>query len=158
MQVEEMGLEEIVYLENLLEKNYGARIKFKERLFKTPGDKIWVISDEAFELDTSKLRINALGLYFGKLKKNEEIHLSVEGVQLVGKKANKNIVIINEENLKKFLQGLDFSAHKLINCEINSFVLVKFDKDFVGTGILRENYIENVLPKSRRIFIEMKKF
>ncbi|MEM5836132.1 MAG: hypothetical protein QW040_04100 [Candidatus Aenigmatarchaeota archaeon] len=157
MQVKEMSEEEIEHLENLLEKNYGVEIDFEGKLFKTSVEKIWIASKEVFELDSSKLRVNALGLYLGKLKRNEKIQLSVEGAQLVGEKAKKNIAIINEENLEKYLQGFDFSAHKLINCEKNNFVLLKFREDFVGTGILRENYIENILPKARRIFIEVKK-
>jgi NOL1/NOP2/fmu family ribosome biogenesis protein len=157
MQIKEMSKEEIRKLENLLKKNYGARIKFKDKIFKTSEEKIWLISKEALEFDFSKVRVNSAGLYFGKLKRNEKIQLSVEGAQLVGKKARKNIAIIDEENLKKFLQGFDFSAQKLIDCDINNFILIKYGEDFVGTGILRENYIENILPKARRIFLEVKK-
>jgi NOL1/NOP2/fmu family ribosome biogenesis protein len=157
MQIEEMSKEEIEKLENLLEKNYGAKIKFKDKIFKTSEEKIWLISKEALEFDFSKLRVNSAGLYFGKLKRNEKIQLSVEGVQLIGKKAKKNVAIIDEENLKKFLQGFDFSSQKLIDCEINNFILIKYGDDFVGTGILRENYVENILPKARRIFLEVKK-
>ena len=152
-----MSKEEIKRLENLLEKNYGAKIRFKDKIFKTSEEKVWLVSKEALDFDFSKLKVNSVGLYFGKLKRNEKIQLSVEGVQLVGKKAKKNIVIIDEENLKKFLQGFDFSAQKLIDCETNNFVLIKHEDDFIGTGILRENYIENILPKARRIFLEVKK-
>jgi NOL1/NOP2/fmu family ribosome biogenesis protein len=157
MQIKEMSKEEIEKLENLLEKNYGAKIKFKDKIFKTSEEKIWLISKEALDFDFSKLRVNSAGLYFGKLKRNEKIQLSIEGVQLIGKKAKKNVVIIDEENLKKFLQGFDFSSQKLIDCEINNFILIKYEDDFVGTGILRENYVENILPKARRIFLEVKK-
>jgi NOL1/NOP2/fmu family ribosome biogenesis protein len=157
MQIKEMSKEEIDYVKYVLEKNYGAKISFEGKFFKTSEEKIWLVSREVFDLDFSKLRVNSVGLYFGKLKRNEKIQLSIEGSQIVGRKASKNIAIINEENLKKFLQGFDFFAQELINCELNNFVLIKFGEDFVGTGILRENYIENILPKARRIFLEVKK-
>lgn len=157
MQIEKMNKEEIRYLEMVLKKNYGSEIKFEDNLFKSSKEKIWIVSKKAFSINFKKFRINSLGLYLGRLKKNEKIQLSVEGSQLVGKKAKKNIVIIDEKNLIKFLQGFDFKPKKLIDCEKNNFVLIKFKEDFVGTGILRENYVENILPKARRIFIEVKK-
>lgn len=156
MQAKRLNQKEIEKIEKILRKNYGAKIRLKATLFKSSKGKIWMASKEAFSL-VSKLRLNSIGLYFGKLKKNEKIQLSVEGSQLIGKKANKNIASIDEENLEKYLHGLNFSAEKLINCEVNNFVLLRFKQDFIGCGILREGYIENILPKARRIFTKLKK-
>jgi NOL1/NOP2/fmu family ribosome biogenesis protein len=156
MQAKILNKEEVKKIEMILRKNYGARIKFKDVLFKTSREKIWIGTKKAFKF-LNKLRVNSLGLYFGRIKRNEKIQLSIEGSQIVGEKAKKNIVIIDEENLEKFLQGLNFFTKKLIDCELNNFVLVKFKEDFVGSGILRGGYVENILPKARRIFIELKK-
>jgi NOL1/NOP2/fmu family ribosome biogenesis protein len=96
-------------------------------------------------------------MYFGRLKRNEKIQLSVEGSQIVGRLANKNIAIVDDENISRYMEGLDCKWDKLINCEVNNFVLIKNENDFFGSGILREDKIESLVPKARRIMKTMRK-
>ena len=71
---------------------------------------------------------------------------------IVGKKANKNIAIVDEKEAVKFMEGYDVSNFKAINAELHNFIIVKNGKgDVLGTGILREGYIENLIPKARRL-------
>ena len=157
MQIEEMNKKEVEKIEKIIEKNYGVKIKFKDILLKTSKDKIWIVSKDFKKNFFKNLKVNSIGLYFGRLKRNEKIKLSLEGAQLVGKKATKNLVEIDENELISFLQGFNVKKFKEKNAELNNFVVVKFKEDIVGIGILRSGYIENLLPKSRRIYIEIKK-
>lgn len=155
MQIEKINFlknEEIEQIEKIIEKNYGAKIDLKQFLvFKTSEEKIWVASKDISKINLEKLKVNSIGLYIGKLKRNEKIHLSPEGSQIVGRNANKNIVILDELDVKKFMQGLDIKPKKEINCEYHNFVIVKFGDEIIGSSLLTEEKLKNLIPKSRRI-------
>lgn len=155
MQIKEIDFlknEEIKQVEKIVEKNYGTKIDLKQFLvFKSFEEKIWIASKDILKINLEKLRINSIGLYFGKLKRNEKIHLSLEGSQIVGKNANRNIVILDELSTKKFLQGLGVKPQKEMNCEYHNFVIVKFGDEILGSSLLTEEKLKNLIPKSRRI-------
>jgi len=85
------------------------------------------------------------------LKRNKKIKLSIEGALMVGKRAIKNIVFVDEEEAIKFMEGYDVKPKEKVNCELHNFVLVKKNDDILGVGILREGYVENLIPKARRL-------
>ncbi|MEM5815990.1 MAG: hypothetical protein QXL14_03005, partial [Candidatus Aenigmatarchaeota archaeon] len=97
MQVEEMNKNEIQNLEKILVKNYGYSIDFSNfRVFKNKEGKIYLLNKINVNSQIIS-RASYLGLYFGKIKRNEKIQLSVEGSQMIGKYANKNIAILDRE-------------------------------------------------------------
>jgi len=155
MQIKKMkilGKEEIEIIENIIEKNYGTKVELNKFLvLKTFEEKIWLATKNLLDLDLSKLQINSVGMNFGKLKRNDKINLTVEGSQIVGAKATKNIVLLNEENAEKFMQGSDMKPEKEIDCEYHNFAIVKFGEDVLGSSLLTEEGVKNQLPKSRRI-------
>jgi NOL1/NOP2/fmu family ribosome biogenesis protein len=138
-------------IEDLLEKNYGSGFRLRDYIVLiTADDKVWVCSRGLANVDVKNLRrVNAIGMYFGKLKRNEKVQLSIEGSMLVGKTAEKNVCVIDD--VDGWMKGKDvFTECK--NCEKDNFVIVKHKNDFLGSGILREDgRIENILPKSRRM-------
>ncbi len=154
MQIKILNENEIREIEEIIEKNYDCKIDLKNyTVFVTRDEKIWLASKDIKNVSLS--RCYRIGIYFGKIKRNKKIKLSIEGAFLIGKKAKKNIALIDDKEAFKFLQGYDAEAEKLIGCEINNFVLVKNKNDIIGVGILREKngkiYIENLIPKARRI-------
>ncbi|MGC8812062.1 MAG: hypothetical protein ACP5O8_00530 [Candidatus Aenigmatarchaeota archaeon] len=139
-------------VERIIEKNYGAKLSLKEfAVAKDKEEKIWIASKEILNFDFSKLQANSFGLNFGKLKRNEKIHLTVEGSEIVGRLATKNLVILDEEGMIKFMQGLDVKPKEEINCEYHNFVIVKFKDKILGSSLLTEQGLKNMVPKSRRI-------
>lgn len=155
MQAKKMSFlttEEVEEIERIVEKNYGAKISLKEfAVARGKDEKIWIASKEIFTFDLSKLQVNSLGLNFGKLKRNDKIHLTIEGSQIVGKDATKNLALLDEKNAVKFMQGLDVKPKKEINCEYHNFVIVKYKEKILGSSILTEQGLKNMIPKSRRI-------
>lgn len=111
--------------------------------------KIYLINKEIAQVDISQLRIDTYGMYFGEFK-NEQIRLSIEGSQLIGPHATKNILEISKEQSRDWLRGRDLE----IETELSAYVLVKSGKDFFGTGRLKEGKLLNFVPKSRRLKIE----
>ena len=156
MQVKKMNEIEKKEIERIVEKNYGAKIDLSSfDCYINKRNEIYLVSKF---VDEKLITIASYaGMYFGRLKRNEKIQLSVEGSQIVGKLASKNIAIVDDENISRYMEGLTCNWVELINCEINNFVLIKNGNDFFGTGILREDKIESLVPKARRIMKSIKK-
>jgi NOL1/NOP2/fmu family ribosome biogenesis protein len=156
MQAKKMSEEEVNELKRVVEKNYGVILDFSSfDCYINRRNEVYLIVKGISE-DLIKIASFA-GVYFGRLKRNEKIQLSVEGSQIVGKHATKNVAILDDENLARFLEGLKCKWKELINCERNNFVLIKHGNDFFGSGILREDGIESLVPKARRVMRTIKK-
>jgi NOL1/NOP2/fmu family ribosome biogenesis protein len=141
---------EIKEVERIIEKNYGTELNLRKfAVFKTKYDKIWIAYKKIFELQLEKMNVNYIGMYIGKLKRNEKIHLSTEGSQLIGKTATKNVVVLSEA--EKFLSGFNVKPDKEINCDYHNFVIVRTEREILGCSLLIEEGIKNLVPKSRRI-------
>ncbi len=110
------------------------------------GD-IFLISRDVEKLDLERLRIDSLGLYFGQLR-NGELRLSIEGSQIVGKAATKNVVDLNDEEFKLWFGGSDLEKD-YGGC--SGYVLVKHNDDFIGCGKCKDGRILNFVPKARRV-------
>lgn len=156
MQVKEMKFlskKEVRKIEEIIEKNYGVKIDLSEYVVFKSGrrEKIWIVSKDVFSVDLSKLRINAMGMYIGKLKRNDKIHLSIEFAQIIGKNAKKNVALVSKRQAERFVGGGDINFEKGINCEEHNFVLVKYKGYILGVGRLAEGKIDNLVPKSRKI-------
>ncbi len=144
---------ELKSLENLIRKNYGYKFDFSEfTVFLTSEQRVWLI-DKGVNLNLLKTlrRCYMLGMYFGKLKRNNKIKLSIEGAMLIGEKAKKNVVTVNEDEAEKFIYGMNVKPQELIDCELHNFVIVKCSDNVLGCGILREGFVENLTPKARTI-------
>ncbi len=154
MQADEMKFcsdEEKRETESIIARNYGCKFDLGQFcVFKTErGDKVWLCSKKILELDLGGLHINSLGMYLGKLK-GGRINLSIEGSQMVGGRATKNVVIVDDAGARKFIQGFDADAMEKAGCEDGNFVLVKCGGDFFGSGRLSGDRVENMIPKNRR--------
>jgi NOL1/NOP2/fmu family ribosome biogenesis protein len=156
MQVKKMSENEKREIERIVEKNYGAKIDLSSfDCYINNRNEIYFVSKSVKERLISIASF--VGVYFGRLKRNEKIQLSVEGNQIVGKLASRNIAIVDDENISRYMEGLECKWSELINCEVNNFVLIKNGNDFFGSGILREDKIENLVPKARRIMKTIRK-
>ena len=73
--------------------------------------------------------------------------MSIEGSQIIGKMATKNIYKMPDKDLKEWLNGLDLET------DDNSigYKLIKNKDDFYGVGYFRDNKIRNFIPRYRRI-------
>jgi NOL1/NOP2/fmu family ribosome biogenesis protein len=110
---------------------------------------IYISNREVFDLDFSKLRIDVLGLYIGQWR-NNEFRFSIEGSQIVGPHAKKNILELSREASREWLKGKDLD----VQTDCKGFVIVKSGDDFLGCGRIKENRLLNFVPKVRRINCE----
>ncbi len=126
-----------------LKKQFGFTGKL-DYLFFEKKDKIYIQTKDIAKINLEKLNLNNLGLYIAKKEQNG-LRLSIEGAQLIGPKATKNILEVNDP--KPWLLGQDIDA---IN-PLKSFVIIKYKKDFLGSGNYKDKKILNYIPKARRM-------
>ncbi|MBS3143344.1 hypothetical protein J4446_00485 [Candidatus Woesearchaeota archaeon] len=128
-----------------LKEYYGIKeLKLNYSFVKDAKNKIYLINKD-YKKITTNLRINQLGLYFINISK--DFRLSIEGSQIIGKMATKNIYKMPDKDLKEWLNGLDLET------DDNSigYKLIKNKDDFYGVGYFRDNKIRNFIPRYRRI-------
>src|SRR3989344_3936107 len=87
------------------------------------------------------------GLFLCGVVKEYGIRLSIEGSQILKNEITKNLVELNKEEVETWMMG-----HELIKkTGINGFVIMKYEKDMLGTGKASSDKITNFIPKSRRL-------
>ena len=129
-----------------LEKQYDCELSFDFAFLMDSNEKIFVVDRDAAQIDFAKLRLNSVGLYFGEVTKNGEIRLTMEGSQIVGRFAQKNIVDLDERQVRKYFLGEEISG----SFDVSGFVLLRFRGDFFGAAKYKEGKILNYLPKYHR--------
>jgi len=114
--------------------------------FVKVGDDVWIMSEDV----PQKLHgINRVGLRFARgTSRNPKITTAV--LQLFGKFATKNIIYIDEEQLKDYIMGKDVEVGEIEGVERGQ-VIVKFKEDVIGSGLYDGRVIKNQIPKARRI-------
>ncbi|HLD34035.1 MAG TPA: hypothetical protein VJB66_04880 [Candidatus Nanoarchaeia archaeon] len=107
---------------------------------------IFIIGKDVSLIDFEQLHINSMGLYLGEINKYKEFRLSLEGSQLIGPFAHKNMFDINEEQVRAYFRGEDVS----IDHENTGFALLHYKKDFFGAAKIKDGKLLNYLPKVHR--------
>lgn len=132
-----------------IKEQYDPDIKDIEKyiFLINPKNKIFIISKDFSKIDITELRINSLGLYFGELY-NNELRLSIEGSQIIGKTAKKNILELNEKQAEQWLKGLDLD---LQNNYESGFYIIKTNYNYIGCGKIVNKKLFNYVPKERRL-------
>ena len=133
----------------LIKNQFDAEYNFDDyAFFKSEKDKIYIINREIDKIDFSSLRIDNIGMYLAHVKDNK-IRLSIEGSQLIGLFAKKNIYELNDQEAEQWIMGEDLETENTSN----EFVLIKHNNDFLGTGKIKNNKILNFVSKGRRLKI-----
>ncbi len=141
-----LNSKEIKEILKLIEKQWGAKLKLNYVFLKNQKNRVFIINKDIEKIELEKLRINSIGMYFCEIDK-QGIRLSIEGSQIIGPKATKNIVELNEEQTKQWFSGEDLEIEE----KYSGFLIIKHKNDFLGTGKYKEGRILNYVGKSRRV-------
>ncbi len=129
-------------------EQWGTAFGDGYHFFKTGKDKIFIVSKGVQKIDLQKLKkIDRIGLYVAEWK-NDQLRLSVEGAQLIGPDAAKNIVGLTKEQVKEYFKGNDIEI--ALPFQDNPFVLLRYGTDFLGCAKYKEGRLLNFLPKVHR--------
>jgi len=124
------------------EINFNVAKIGKERLVLFSGN----LSEKEIENLDRIARVEVVGVYFAK-EQNDELRLSIEGVQLLKEQITKNIFELDEAQVREWMLGQDLN----IATGKRGFFIMKYKEDFLGTGKASESKISNFIPKSRRL-------
>ncbi|MDP7244932.1 MAG: hypothetical protein QF568_06315, partial [Flavobacteriales bacterium] len=105
-QLKILNSKEIKEILRLIEKQWNAKLKLNYAFLKNNKNRIFIVNKDISKIELEKLRINSIGMYFCETR-NDKIRLSIEGSQIVGPKAMKNIVEINSLQVKQWMKGED---------------------------------------------------
>jgi len=132
----------------LIKKQFSIEDLHLDYIFFSNEDhKIFIISKDVSKINLSNLRINNIGLYFGKIE-DDGFRLSIEGSQIIGNLALNNIIEIDDVDTKKWFLGEDIPT-KVDN--VRGYVILRNKNDFLGCGKIKNNKIINYIDKGRRI-------
>lgn len=126
-----------------LKEQFGVVEELPFAIFENNQGKLFLLSNKYGDIETKNININNMGLYFAQ-REREGLRLSLEGTQLI--QATKNILELNKEQADLWMKGDDipFEGHA-------GFIIVKLNNDILGCGMLKNNAIRNMVPKSRRL-------
>jgi len=130
----------------LISDQFGCDYEINHEIYMSSKNKLFLISKDISKVDLSSLRVNSLGLYFGEINRGS-IRLSLDGSQIIGLIAKRNVFELDFEDSKKWMAGEDIE----VDSEINDFVIVKHNKDFIGCGKIVNRKLLNYVPKERRV-------
>lgn len=142
-----------------LKQQYGVDID-KNNLDYTfiinKDNRIYIISNDIQKVLSENIRIDNIGLYFGEIYK-DKIRLSIEGAQLIGEKAIKNIYDLSYEQMISWIKGNDIFFDETGD----DFVILRYKNpktqkyDILGCGKYNKqtHKIMNYVSKSRRLFV-----
>lgn len=141
-----LNAKETKEMHRLLENQFGCVSKPDYAFLVNTKNRIFAVNREISGVGLDMIRPNSIGMYFAEML-DDEVRLSIEGSQIVGPDAKKNVVELNEDESLKLFKGEDID--KETGCK--GFILLKRGNDFLGTGKVKGGKILNFISKSRRI-------
>lgn len=133
----------------LIKKQWNADFDTDLVFLLSSKKKIYLVNKDFSRVDEKHMRIEKVGLYFGEIEVSE-IRLSIEGCQMIGPIAKKNIIELSDGEVKVMFHGNDL-IKKDLGKDRRGFVILKNNSDFIGCGKVRGEEILNYIPKTRRI-------
>ena len=129
-----------------LETQWGIAVPdaMREQAWLKSGERYYLAGRSLEQLPglrLERLRIYTLSEHDGALR------LSVEGSQLLGPYAKKNVVELSPELAHRWLKGESLE----IQAEAAGFVFVRSGKDYLGCGRYAGGKLPNFVPKERRL-------
>ena len=90
------------------------------------------------------------GVYFARIE-SDGIRLSIEGSFLVGPRATKNVVELDDERARRYLAGESVQ----IDENLHGWVIVKWRNYFLGSAKAKEGRLINYVPGDRRLRLDL---
>ncbi|MBR9683358.1 hypothetical protein GOV03_02350 [Candidatus Woesearchaeota archaeon] len=140
-----LNTREVKKIKEKLKEQFGFVGVLDYAFLLNAKDRIFIVNRDVSRIDLEKLKVDKYGMYFGEL--GDELRLSMEGAWMIGKKAKKNVVELEKEEVKEYFLGE--SLDKDLGTE-NRWVLLKYNDDVISCAKYKNKKILNFLPKIRR--------
>lgn len=134
-------LEERFGIKRTVLESYDFRVSTKGKIF---------LSNRFPRTDTNPV-LN-LGLPFARISRSGVIKPTSVFIQLFGRHARKGVVSLDKEQAKRFASGRDPEIGTDVS---RGYVIVRYGKYDLGCGHLKEGVLKNMLPKGKRMNVEL---
>jgi NOL1/NOP2/fmu family ribosome biogenesis protein len=141
-----LNTKEVKELLDAIENCFGVKFGNDYAFLSGKDNKIYIVNKEVSTIDFTKIRVNSIGLYFCEFFEGQ-IRPSIEGSQILGKNATKNIILLDDKQIALWVRGNDIP----VDYSSNDYVIVKNKEDFYGSGKVKDGKLLNFYPKARRI-------
>ncbi|MBR9702545.1 hypothetical protein GOV10_00780 [Candidatus Woesearchaeota archaeon] len=147
-----------------LNEQYGFEGKLGDALLLNENKgRLYVVNQEVMDFDSEGMRIESIGLYVGT-KMNDGLRLTIEGSQIVGPSATKNVFELSDEQHHGWLRGRDLDLPE--DFVLEGWLILKHKNeatgvfDFLGSGkvVKKEQeggsfriVLHNYIPKTRYV-------
>ena len=136
-------------INSLLEEQHGCNFDLDNyHYMETVKGDLNMISRDVERVDYNNINEVAAGLYVADIK--GQFRLSLEGTQLLGKKANKNIIELDEEEWTRWILREDISSERFNTLE-KGYYIIRHKEDYFGCGFIQEGKLKSFVPKSRSL-------
>lgn len=140
---------EVNEIEKTLFDQFGIK-KINGIVLQRGAERLFIYQGSLNETQIKKLEqeipIERIGIYFAKFQ-NNELRLSIEGTQIFKNQITKNIFEINDEQKEIWMHGSELN----IATGEKTFLIIKYQSDFLGCGKASLEKITNFIPKNRRL-------
>jgi NOL1/NOP2/fmu family ribosome biogenesis protein len=138
-----------------MKENYGVSEKLPGVFMQNNKDRIYYYSgsvDFLAEDNDRRLRIDKVGLYLASMTA-DSIRFTIEGSQIIGPMATKNVLEVSSKFAEEWVKGEDFvlTGDLLEKAKETGFYIIKSGKDYYGSGLVKEGKLTNYLSKNRRL-------
>lgn len=144
--LEILNNKEIRKLKEILLEQFGFNGELDYAFLRNKEGRIFLLSRDFARLNTKGLRIDSLGLYFGKVERGE-IRLSIDGSQIIGAFCTKNVLEISDDEMLFWMAGDNLELDK----NLFGVYIIRNNKDYLGCGKASDGKLYNFVPKVRRI-------
>lgn len=129
----------------LIRTQFGVNPLPGYRLVRSGQRRIRLVTQAAYQLIPLLPKPEVIGLYLGELGPSG-IRLSLDGSQLIGPHATRQVVSLTSDQAEAWLRGETIG----IEDSCRGYVIVRHQSDFLGCGSLSGGRLHNFLPKDRR--------
>lgn len=144
-----LNTKKIKKIMNLVKEQWDCSPEMDYAFLMNNENRIFIVNKDISEIDLSKIRINSMGLYFGELV-HEELRLSLDGAQIIGPYAKKNVVELDNAQKRRWLRGFDIEIELK---DIPGFVIIKSGDDYIGCSKYKHGKLLNFVHKTRRLHV-----
>jgi NOL1/NOP2/fmu family ribosome biogenesis protein len=130
-----------------IEDRWGVDLKPEGyAYFISVRNNVYLASRDVDVIDLKQLHVNNIGSYVWEWHR-DEARLSIEGSQLVGPKAKRHVIKLDDGLFTLWIAGHDL---QFAYAE-PGYVIMEHNGDFVGCGRALGDKIMNFVPKTRRL-------
>jgi NOL1/NOP2/fmu family ribosome biogenesis protein len=146
-KLEILNTREVKELNNQLDEQHGCKFDKSLVFIKSGKEKIYVVNRDIEKVDLNSIKLDRVGLYVCTIN-DFGLRLTIEGSQILGINATKNIVELDDDQLNSWLRGEDIDI--ICSGDTDKFFIVCHKGDFCGSGKFKNGILSNFVPKERR--------